>query len=587
MEVRAHPAESEIRDQIDRILRSKPFSGSERLRRFLFWTVDRVLRGEAESIKQFTIGQEVFDRGPEFDPRIDSIVRTEAQRLRRKLGEYYRSAGASDPVLISFESGGYAPIFTLRVDDVASNDGRCSEPAPTDTRRPAIAVLPFSNLSADPEQEYFCQGIAESIQERLAKSARLKVISPISAFRYGAVEPDLARVGRGLHADTIVQGSIRQLGSKTRIYAKAIDLVSGTCIWAQVFDKDVRDLFAVEDEIARAVTNVLVEPEATDSAIPEPAPPKAEAYKLYLRGRHLWNKLTVDGCQQALEPFLRAIAIDPGYAQAYAALADAYHWLIFFGVCDPARLASLTRRLSLKALQLDRNCAEAYISLATETAALEWQWEDAEILFRRGLELRPNYVLGYALRAYCRLQKGDLQGSHGDIQKALDLDPLSPRSHRIAGIFQYANCDYESAIATFDRALELGPEIKNTHYYRGSALLGAGRYEEAVAAINDSLEPATTGAHLGSLVAAYVACGREQQANETLRSLRTLSTQTFVPPMSFVFAYISLGMKTEALDWLERAVNERSAFAISMPLLQRLADEPRFQAVLRRMNLGQ
>lgn len=587
MEISPYPAQSEILEQTERLLKSKTFTGSERLKRFLSWTVDRVLRGEAESIKQFTIGREVFDRGQEFDPRIDSIVRTEAQRLRRKLDEYYRSDGVSDPVLISFESGSYAPVFCLRTGDVAGHDGRSSDAVRTDARRPAIAVLPFSNLSADPKQEYFCRGIAESIQERLAKSAKLKVISPISAFRYGSVEPDLARVGRGLHADTIVQGSMRQMGSKARIHAKAIDLASGTCIWAQAFDKDMGDLFAVEDEIARAVTNVLVEPDAINSAIPELAPPRAEAYRLYLRGRHLWNKLTVDGCQQALKPFLRAIAIEPGYAQAYAALADDYHWLIFFGVCNPAKLASLTRRLSLKALQLDRNCAEAYISLATETAALEWQWKDAEVLFKRGLELRPNYVLGYLLRAYCRMQRDDREGSRADVEKALDLDPLSPRSHRAAGIYEYVFGDYESAIAAFDRALELGPEMKNTHYYRGLALLGAARYEDAAAAIDDSLEPSTTAAHLGSLIAAYAACGRERQAKDALHRLHALADRSFVPLMSFVYAYIGLGMKTEALDWLERAVNERGAFAIAMPLVGPLVGEPRFQMLLRRMNLAQ
>lgn len=587
MEISAYPAQSEILEQTERILKSKTFTGSERLKRFLFWTVDRVLRGEAESIKQFTIGREVFDRGEEFDPRIDSIVRTEAQRLRRKLDEYYRTGGASDPVLISFESGTYAPVFCLRTANNAVHDGRSSEFVRTGARRPAIAVLPFSNLSADPKQEYFCRGIAESIQERLAKSSKLKVISPISAFRYGSVEPDLARVGRGLHADTIVQGSMRQMGSKARIHAKAIDLASGTCIWAQAFDKDMGDLFAVEDEIARAVTNVLVEPDAVDSAIPEPPPPKAEAYKLYLRGRHLWNKLTVDGCQQALKPFLRAIAIDPGYAQAYAALADDYHWLIFFGVCKPARLASVTRRLSLKALQLDRNCAEAYMSLATEMAALEWQWDDAEVLFKRGLELRPNYVLGYLLRGYCRLQRGDREGSRADMEKALDLDPLSPRSHRAAGFYQYVYRDYESAIADFDRALELGPEMKNTHYYRALALLGAARYEDAAAAIGDSVEPSTEGSHLGALIAAYAACGRERQAKEALNRLYALADHSFVPPMSFVYAYVGLGKKTEALDWLERAVNEHAAFGIAMPLIGCLADEPRFRMLLRRMNLDQ
>jgi tetratricopeptide (TPR) repeat protein len=322
--------------------------------------------------------------------------------------------------------------------------------------------------------------------------------------------------------------------------------------------------------------------------MPESPPPNTDAYRLYLRGRYFWNQLTVEGCEKALKFFERAIAIDPGYARAYAALADDYHWLILFGVCNPNRLASLTRRLSLKALQLDRNCAEAYISLATGTAALDWQWEEAELLFRRGLELRPNYVLGYILRAFCRLQKGDREGSRADVEKALDLDPLSPRSHRVAAVCLSILRDYEAALIAFDRAVELGPEIKNTHYYRGLALLQAGRYDEAVAAISDSLEPSTTAANLGALVAAYAAAGQKRKAEESLHRLHNISNRSFAPPMSFVYAYTGLGRRAEALDWLERAVQERSAFTILLPpLAENLGREPRFQALLQLMNLSQ
>lgn len=585
--VSASPAEFEIRRQIERILNSKAFTGSERLRRFLRWTAEQTLLGKTENIKQYTIGREVFDRGAEFDPRIDSIVRTEAQRLRRKLHEYYQNEGDSDSVLISFESGGYVPEFRRRPSKVPADNDR-PEFVSIGTHKPAIAVLPLSNLSADAEQEYFCQGIAESIQERLAASAALKVISPLSAFRFASIERNLNRLGRGLRVDTIVQGSLRQFEGRVRVHVKAIDVASEACIWAQRFDRDIRDLFAIEDEIAWAVTKALTDQQSAEPAVPESPAPGSEAYRLYLRGRHLWNKLTVDGCQEASKFFVRAISIEPDYAQAYAALADDYHWLIFFGVRNPDQLAHVTRRLSLKALLLDRNCAEAYVSLATQTAVFEWQWGDAEVLFRRGLELRPNYVLGYVLRAFCRLQAGDLEGSRSDVEKTLDLDPLSPRSHRAAGIRLYILRDYQGAISAFDRALELGPEIKSTHYYRGLALLGAERYDDAAVAINDSLEPSTAGAHLGALVAAYAAGRRKQKANETFRRLHELSSRSFVPPISFGFAYAGLGRKAEALDWIERAVNERSAFTIVTltPFLEDLRGEPRFQPLLRRMNLS-
>lgn len=586
-ETLAQPSNSEIRAQVQQIIKSKLFIESERLCRFLIWTVDQVLQGTPEHIKQYTIGREVFDRGSEFDPRVDSIVRTEAQRLRRKLSEYYRQDGADDSILISFAPGSYAPVSKYR-DPLDTVPGGSGPELIAISPRPTVAVLPFSNLSADPDQDYFCQGIAESIQERLAKSHSLKVISPFSAFHFGAAERDLARIGRDLRADTIVQGSVRQLGSRTRVHVRAVDLKSRTCIWAETFDREKPDLFAVEDEIATAAAKALTGQPETEPCASDSVPPSNEAYKLYLRGRYLWNRLTVNSCEEAANCFLRTISIAPDYAPAYAALADVYHWLIFFGVRDPARWACETRRLSLESLRLSRDCTDGYIALAAATAVFQWQWDEAELLFRRGLELRPNYVPGFVQRAFCRLQEGNLDGCKADVEKALDLDPLSPRSHRAAGIRLHELRDYEGAITAFDRALELGPETQNTLYYRGLALLQARHFDDAIAAINDSLEPSTTGANLGALVAAHAAAGHRQKANEALQRLREISTHSFVPAVSFMFAYAALGKKSEALDWLERAVNERSATLTVLkltPLLDSLRDEPRFRTVLKRMNL--
>ena len=178
-----------------------------------------------------------------FDPRIDSIVRTEAQRLRRKLSAYYESEGVSDPVLILFQPGSYAPVLRRRdrLNTAEKNSG--PKPVPIRIRHHAVAILPFLNLSADTDQEYFCRGIAESIQERLASSPNLKVISTFSAFRFGSAEDDLARIGRDLGADTIVQGSVQQADAMIRIHASAVDVKSGCYLWARAFDREMQDVF--------------------------------------------------------------------------------------------------------------------------------------------------------------------------------------------------------------------------------------------------------------------------------------------------------------------------------------------------------
>src|SRR4051812_36425510 len=194
----SRPPDSEIRAQLERIIKDKLFVDSERLQRFLSWTVDQVLQGETQSIKQFTIGQEVFDRGAEFDPRIDSIVRTEAQRLRRKLSEYYRGEGLSDPILVSFEAGSYVPALKSRQALPTPRRRKGLEAVPIRSRRPITAVIPFLNLTGYADQDYFCRGIAESIQERLANSPSLKVISSHSASRFAPDTQDFAKIGREL-----------------------------------------------------------------------------------------------------------------------------------------------------------------------------------------------------------------------------------------------------------------------------------------------------------------------------------------------------------------------------------------------------
>jgi adenylate cyclase len=581
--------QSEIRAQLERIVNSRAFVGSERLCRFLTWVVEQTLLGETENIKQYVIGREVFDRGTKFDPRIDSIVRTEAQRLRRKLSEYYESEGASDPVLILFEPGSYAPTFRPRDGSGLAEKSSRPEVVSMGTRRRAIAVLPFLNLSADADQDYFCRGIAASIQERLASSPAIKVVSTFSAFRFGAAADDLARIGRDLGVDTIVKGSVQHLGTRIRVHARAVDAESGSYIWARAFDREMQDVFAIQDEIAHAIAQEVAGQRGSQTGTPSAAPPSADAYKLYLRGRHLWNQLSIEGLEKAAECFLRAIALAPQYAQAYAALAEAYHWLILFQVRSPGAFAGVNRRLALQALRLDRRCAEAYVALGTATAVFEWRWDEGEVFFRRGLELLPNYLAGYLQRGFCRLQKGDLEGSQADGEKALDLDPLSARSHRVIGVHLYLSRDYEGAVAALDRAVELGPEIKHSQYLLGRALLQAGRFAEAITAIRKSFEPSVPGAHGGALVAACAAAGRKQEANETLERLHEISTHCFASSLEFVHAYAGLDRKSEALDWLERAADERCTGLIPMkldPTLDALRDEPRFRALLERMNLA-
>lgn len=567
---------SEILAQVQRITKSGIFIGSPRLCRFLTWAVHETLQNGGENIKQYVVGREVFDRKDDFDPRVDSIVRTEAQRLRRKLREYYASDGRSDPVQISFVPGSYVAQFKTSDIDRKSH------------RKRAIAVLPFENLTTNPDLEFFCRGMTESIQERLASSPGLTVISAISAFRIGP-DGDLTRIASELGVNAIVQGSIRQASDRIRVQAKAVETGSGSYLWAQAFDRDMPDVFAIEDEIASSVAQAVA-----GRLIPHPlhsqaGVPSVEAYELYLQGRHYWNRLSPEGCQQAIECFTRAVLLFPGYAQPYAALAEAYLWLIFFSTREPLDLVEPARQSALRAIHLDPGCAEAYVALGSMSAILEGRWDEAEGLFRRGLELRPSNVLAFIQRAYARLQTGNVEGARTDLEAAFELDPLSPRCYRSAAIRLYLERDYDAALIALERALQLGPEVKHSHYLRGLVLLQAGQHKQAVEALLRSTEGTMCGLYMGALVAAYATGGRKRNAMVVLRELEDLASRAFVSPIAFVHAYAGLGDSVKALEWLDQAAERRFLGLMQLklePLLDPLRNERQFHAALKRMNLG-
>ncbi len=570
-------SESDILVQLQRITDSKVFAGSPRLCRFLVWTVKQTLHDGGEGIKQYAVGREVFDRKDDFDPRVDSIVRTEAQRLRRKLREYYESSGSSDPVVISFGSGSYVARF------------KKFDPPQTIGERPrqAVAVLPFENLTANPELDFFCRGMTEGVQERLASARKLKIISSDSAFRFG-VGSDFSLVASRLGVTAIVQGSIQQISERIRVRVKAIDLASGSYIWAQAFDRQMRDVFAVEDEIAFSVADALTVQLLGDRKDSNLSPPPIEAYKLYLQGRHHWNQLSPEHCEKALDCFTRAILLFPEYAQPYAALAEAYLWLIYFSTRAAGELVEVARGAALQAIRLDPKCAEAYVALGSVTGAFDFQWEESERLFRQGLELRPNYVPGYIQRAFVRAQAGDLEGARLDQEVALELDPLSPRCYRLIAVRLYLQRDYESALIAIERALQLGPEVKHSYYLRGLIELQAGRYKQAIISLRESIEDSAPGLYRGALVAAYAMGGFMPEATEVLRTLHERAKHSFVSPIAFVHAYTGMDAKSEALDWLAKAADGRYIGLMCLetdPFFDSLRAEARFLSVLERMHL--
>jgi serine/threonine-protein kinase len=444
-------------------------------------------------------------------------------------------------------------------------------------------VLPFLNLSAEPDQEFLCQGIAEEVLNEVASLPGIRVVARGSALRFQLGEMDTAEIGARLGAGVLVEGTVRRAGERVRVSARIIDAATGKYLWTRTFNRDLNDIFRIQDEIAKAVAaNVVGETSARGETVRSTVVPDYRAYTLYLQGRHAMSSLTGQGIRTALEFFNEAVVLAPEYAPSHAAIAEACNWLITFGLGRPADLGAMSRRASQEALRLDPDCAEALVTLATTISMVDWSWRHGEKLFERARELQPNYITAYLQQALYYAQAGDSAAAIAMAIGALNLDPLSVRAHRSLGFQYHLARDHNTALTWFQRALELGPEERHTHWGIGEALLALGRAEEAVAALRKSTEDPSLTKRRGELAGALAAAGHIGEAHAIIRELEA---QGAVPGL--VLAYASFDPE-RTLEWLEKACADHWAGTLFLkldPRFDAVRADPRFTAVLARMNL--
>ncbi|HYP13246.1 MAG TPA: hypothetical protein VEQ63_04925, partial [Bryobacteraceae bacterium] len=327
-----------IRKQLSRILESHALAASDRMARFLRFVVEHSLAGRSGELKEYLIGVEVFDRKQSYDPRVDPIVRVEARRLRAKLAEYYQKDGTADDILVELPKGSYVPRFTRRGDAATSvpsslsGSGKTPE-ANAQAQPRTIAVLPFGNVSRDPENDYFSDGLTEELIHALTKVPTLRVVAWNSAVRVRGGERDIYGIGQQLGVETVLMGSVRCDGMRIRILAQLVETKTGFYRWSENYDRDVNEMFAIQEEIARSIVAALQGKLSGD--VPR-RDYNLQAYNEYLKGRFYWNKRTTDGMRRASTHFEKAIQIDPQFALGYAGLADTYVLLSGYGVAHPA-----------------------------------------------------------------------------------------------------------------------------------------------------------------------------------------------------------------------------------------------------------
>lgn len=571
------PAENQVREAVDKILTSKAFVNSERMRRFLRHTVDRALGNQPDQLKEYSIGLEVFDRSPDYDPRVDSIVRVEARRLRAKLKAYYAGEGKAEPVRISFPSGSYVPMFQVVVSRSESEEPVAIA---TDTR-PSVAVLPFSSLSTDPENEVFADGLTDELIHALSLLDQLRVVARTSVFAYKGTPVDIRAAGLALGVSSILEGSVRRDGSRVRVTALLVEVATGYELWTEQFDRELTGIFAIQEELAAAICKVLrVHLSGTSVQIVP-----LDAYQFFLEGLFYSSRLTPQQLKRGVDSFSRALIIEPRFAAAHAGLAGCYAQLMLFGHQRPRDLAPLARAAIQEALSQNPESPDALCWRGFLESAFDWNWAAAERTLRRVLELSPNHVEARQwLAALVLFPQGRIVEARRICLEASRLDPASLVTTTILGLAHYCHGDFVAAGDQLRRAMQIDPAYYGGRRVLASVLLEQGEFEEAVAILESALPLAGEDPRIQAAIGFTLGyAGREAEAQRIAGELEKEAERRYVSPFDRAMVQIGLAHADQALDLLWKAAAERSLWLGMLnvdPLFDELRNHPRFQALL-------
>jgi serine/threonine-protein kinase len=520
--------------------------------------------------------------------------KTETGSLARAgaMGKQRRAPVAATAVVASALIAAVALALGFNVGGVRGWLSGASAPV----RVESLAVLPLENLSGDPEQEYFSDGMTEALISHLAKSRDLRVISRTSVMRYKGTRKPLPEIARDLNVEAIVEGSVLRAGDRVRITAQLVEAASDRHLWAESYERDLRDILALQSEVARAIASeirVTLAPPAAASpgsggrAAERQVDP--EAYEAYLKGRHHWYKRTEDGMRKGLSFFEQAIEKDPSYAPAYAGLADAYTTLAAYGHLPGNQAIPRAREAALKSLELDGGLAEGHTALARILADHDWNNAAAEREFRKAIDLNPNYALAHLWYSRLLISQRREEESLAETRQALHLDPLSPLASASVAESFYWFRRYDEAIEQARKALEIDPDYFYTHHVLGMALREKGNLREAIVELGKAVELSGRAQWIvGHLACAHAKSGDRNAAIRLVAELRAAFERGIESATSIAMVHAELDEHDEAFRWLERAYERRGSglrFSNVIPQFDRLRGDPRFKDLLRRVNL--
>lgn len=586
-------AANDIRRQVDVLVSSPHLANSAQLCRLLRHLVDRTLAGDTGALKESLLGIHVFDRGVRYDPRTDPVVRVEVRRLRTKLEAYYSTA-AADPTqpVIRIPKGSYVPVFERASNPRPLPQLMVAAVQPSNNQETrSVAVLPFAAVGADPETEYFADGLTDEVISLLGTIPGLNVVSRSSVYQFKGRTADARELGRKLKASHLVEGSVRRDGQKLRIAVQLVEAANGYQNWTSTFERDWHQIFAIQSEIATAVASKLSSA-PSDESVPRSRhyTKNIEAYSALLRGRFYAAKRSVGGFQTAMEAFRQAIRLDPAYAPAWAALADCHTMLGFLNASSPRDARIHAREAVERALALDDQLAEAHVAAGQQLAICEWDWNGCLAALRRALALDPNSPDAHYGMAKTLATLGRPLEALPHIRRARELDPLTPIIVSSLGSILALAGRYDEADQTFRSSQDLDRYFIWTYLIHSWSLQARGLMQDAIQSLRQALVLSPDNSIVqGELAHALGKSGGLEEARQLLDGLLERARSQYISPFDLARAYEGTGQRDLAIEAMQRACEERSPlllFAGAEPVFDCFRADPRFQQILATMNLA-
>ncbi|MFN0123812.1 MAG: tetratricopeptide repeat protein [Blastocatellia bacterium] len=514
----------------------------------------------------------VSDDGAEAQKLLADARAASQERMKRELGNFLQAVAEAQPLVTAERPSGTGTVL-----------------APS----PSIAVLPFVNISNDPDNEYFCDGLAEELLNALSKIEALRVAARTSSFSFKGKETDIREIGRKLNVGAVLEGSVRKSGDRLRITAQLVNMADGYHLWSERYDREMRDIFDIQEEITLAMVDALKVKllGADKAAVTRRYTDNTEAYRLYLLGRYQFGKYSEEGFSKAVAYFRQAIGEEPGYAPAWAALANSYRALWYFGYLPPAESVPQWKEAIARAMAIDQSLAECHISRALLMFFYERDFPAAEKEFKRALELNPNYAEAHEQYGLFLAAPGRAAEAMMALQRALELDPLSLVNNIRVGWSYWAIGRYDHLRAQSRKLIELEPGFYGGYWMGALGGWVEGKYEEAIVELEKAVNLGGSSQTLSMLGCLYGLAGQRDKARRIHDKLLEAGQRHGVLHFNLAIVLAGLGELDGAFAALEQAREQREGWLVFLrpiaALIPGLGADPRLAGLLRRIGLPQ